>query len=245
MKGVSLLSIFMLCLLLTGCCRSSDDVWDDTKTAGRHMCKGFKSLGGKHGESRQVGCREDFLYYESDEVDYCTQAPQESKFIAISDEVVSDEIAMVDIPVKQQPRQPTVTPGDQGGHVPGIEEFRDPTDDVEVGEVFKNIQFPYNSSLIKGKDNMRIVRKIVDFMKNNENTYLFIEGHCDERGAEAYNLALGARRSNSTRNLLMKYGISPELMYTVSYGKDKPVTFDHTEEAWAKNRRAQFKIYRQ
>jgi peptidoglycan-associated lipoprotein len=65
-----------------------------------------------------------------------------------------------------------------------------------------------------------------------------IEGHCDERGSSEYNLALGERRANSARNYLVSLGIPKERISTISYGEEKPADPGHTEEAWAKNRRA-------
>jgi peptidoglycan-associated lipoprotein len=69
-----------------------------------------------------------------------------------------------------------------------------------------------------------------------------IEGHCDERGTVEYNLALGQRRAISVRNYLINYGVSPGRMTVISYGKERPVDPRHSNEAWAKNRRAEFVI---
>lgn len=65
-----------------------------------------------------------------------------------------------------------------------------------------------------------------------------IEGHADERGTRDYNLALGERRANATRNYLIGLGIAAERLTTVSYGKERPVALGSTEDAWARNRRA-------
>lgn len=67
---------------------------------------------------------------------------------------------------------------------------------------------------------------------------IIIEGHTDERGTRAYNLALGERRANAVRNYLVASGVSPARIETVSYGKERPVDPRSTEEAWARNRRA-------
>ncbi len=69
-----------------------------------------------------------------------------------------------------------------------------------------------------------------------------IEGHCDERGTIEYNLALGDRRSTSAEQYLIALGVSPNRISTISYGEEMPVDPGHTEEAWAKNRRAHFVI---
>jgi peptidoglycan-associated lipoprotein len=67
-----------------------------------------------------------------------------------------------------------------------------------------------------------------------------IEGHCDERGTNAYNLALGDRRAESVKTFLVNLGISAARLTTISYGEEKPADMGQTEEAWAKNRRAVF-----
>jgi peptidoglycan-associated lipoprotein len=65
-----------------------------------------------------------------------------------------------------------------------------------------------------------------------------IEGHCDERGSEKYNLALGDRRANAAKEFLVSQGVDGSRMDTISYGKERPVCEEHNEECWQKNRRA-------
>ena len=65
-----------------------------------------------------------------------------------------------------------------------------------------------------------------------------LEGHCDERGTREYNLALGERRANAAKNYLASLGVDPARITTVSFGKERPVALESTEEAWARNRRA-------
>lgn len=65
-----------------------------------------------------------------------------------------------------------------------------------------------------------------------------IEGHCDERGTREYNLALGERRANAAKNYLVSLGVDASRLTTQTYGKDRPIALESTEEAWAKNRRA-------
>ncbi|MFQ5750408.1 MAG: peptidoglycan-associated lipoprotein Pal [bacterium] len=77
-------------------------------------------------------------------------------------------------------------------------------------------------------------------LKENPALNIRIEGHCDERGTVEYNLALGERRAISTRNYLINYGIRPDRITIISYGKERPIDPRHTPQAWAKNRRAEF-----
>jgi peptidoglycan-associated lipoprotein len=65
-----------------------------------------------------------------------------------------------------------------------------------------------------------------------------IEGHCDERGTRAYNLALGARRAETVKQYLEENGVAGARVGTISYGKERPVCAESTEECWARNRRA-------
>ncbi len=67
-----------------------------------------------------------------------------------------------------------------------------------------------------------------------------IEGHCDERGSEKYNLALGDRRANATKQFLVSLGVSGDRIDTISYGEERPICTEHNEECWQKNRRAHF-----
>ena len=76
------------------------------------------------------------------------------------------------------------------------------------------------------------------WLKQNGTYGILIEGHCDERGTEQYNLALGDRRANIAREYLATLGVDPSRIRTVSYGEERPFDPGHDESAWAKNRRA-------
>jgi peptidoglycan-associated lipoprotein len=67
-----------------------------------------------------------------------------------------------------------------------------------------------------------------------------VEGHCDERGTEGYNLSLGERRALAVRTYLVNLGISADRVYTISFGEARPAVDGHTEAAWSKNRRGEF-----
>ena len=69
-----------------------------------------------------------------------------------------------------------------------------------------------------------------------------IEGHCDERGTNTYNIALGDRRAASTKVFLLDLGIDANQLFTISYGEERLVAMGNGEEAWAKNRRAHFVV---
>lgn len=88
----------------------------------------------------------------------------------------------------------------------------------------------------------QILQKKAEWLVNNPDVSVIIEGHCDERGTNEYNLALGDRRAESARSYLINIGIAGSRLTTVSYGEERPVNSGHNEFAWAKNRRAHFEI---
>lgn len=245
-KFFSFLYILTLGLFLgstTGCYRNSDQVWDDSRSAGRHVSRGLRTMGGKHGDSRAIQSRDDFMavddgMYVNDSM-YVSNQGYVTDFVPLSDQSNDSEIAMADY-VSRQPRE---TPGDPGSTVPGIEYFQDPSSNPTWAAIFRNINFEYNSNLVKGQDNLETVRSVANYMKRNPNVYVFVEGHCDERGPEAYNLALGSRRSNAVRNLLIQEGVNTDNIFTISYGKERPLFHDQNDESHNQNRRAEFKVY--
>jgi peptidoglycan-associated lipoprotein len=81
------------------------------------------------------------------------------------------------------------------------------------------------------------------YMMENPKIKARIEGYCDERGTNEYNLALGDRRANSAKEFLLNLGIAESRLTSISHGEEKPVAMGHNEAAWAKNRRAQFVIW--
>ncbi len=105
----------------------------------------------------------------------------------------------------------------------------------------ENVYFDYDKSDLRA-DTRDILKSNAEWVKANPGTKIQIEGHCDERGTEEYNLALGERRANSVKNYLVSLGISAERLFTISYGEELPEDPRHVEEAWAKNRRAHFLV---
>lgn len=227
---------------MTGCARKSDEVWDDSKSAGRHVSRGLRTMGGKHGDSRAIQSREEFMAVEDGAyAGYGNNASSfvPEDFVPLSDQSPDSEVAMADY----VSRQPSETPGDPGSSIPSISSFQDPSTNPTWAAIFRNIIFEYNSNLVKGQDNLETVRSVANYMKRNPNVYVFVEGHCDERGPEAYNLALGSRRSNAVRNLMIQEGVNPDNIFSISYGKERPLFHDQNEESHAQNRRVEFKIY--
>lgn len=84
------------------------------------------------------------------------------------------------------------------------------------------------------------LRKNADFMKEYSQFTYGLEGHCDERGTNEYNLALGERRANAAKDYLVSLGVDPSRLRTISYGEERPFCTTSNEECWQKNRRGHF-----
>ncbi len=117
------------------------------------------------------------------------------------------------------------------GTDPGVE--RDPLD------IFKTVYFDFDKYNLRS-DAKRDLQHNVEVMKKNTDWKILIAGHCDERGTVEYNLALGEKRARSARDYLTSLGIDANRIEIISYGKEKPADYGHTETAWSLNRRAVF-----
>ena len=109
--------------------------------------------------------------------------------------------------------------------------------------VLKDIYFEFDSYTLR-PDALPVLGKLADWLIANKDIKLVVEGHCDERGTIEYNLALGQRRADAVKDYLVKAGVGEGRIKTISYGKEVPLDPGHTEEAYAKNRRAHFRIDR-
>ena len=129
---------------------------------------------------------------------------------------------------------PPVTPG--------------PPSEVEEQQMFdsevRDAYFDFNKSDIR-EDAQQTLNANAAFFKAHTNINFTIEGHCDERGSEEYNLGLGERRAEAAKQFLVNLGVSAVRIFTISYGKERPQCNEQTEECWQKNRRAHFKMGRE
>jgi len=106
---------------------------------------------------------------------------------------------------------------------------------------FETIYFDFDKSNIRS-DQRTAINRNAELMSKYNTIRIRIEGHCDERGTNEYNLALGERRAESAKRYLVDFGISSSKITTISYGEERPVDSGHNETAWAKNRRCEFII---
>lgn len=105
----------------------------------------------------------------------------------------------------------------------------------------ENIYFAFDSSDLSNQARL-ILNNNAEYLHQYSSLTVTVEGHCDERGSEKYNNALGKRRAESVKKFLVDQGINTDRVLTISYGENKPVAAGRDESAWAKNRRAQMVI---
>lgn len=103
------------------------------------------------------------------------------------------------------------------------------------------VYFDFDKSTLKQAARETLTKK-ARWLRANPRFSIQIEGHCDEQGSNHYNLALGERRASATAKFLTGLGISESRISTISYGEERPAVPGHDEEAWAKNRRAEFRV---
>ncbi len=101
------------------------------------------------------------------------------------------------------------------------------------------VYFDLDSASVKSNEQSKL-ETVANYFKSNPAGDLLIEGHCDERGTEGYNLTLGDRRANALREYLVNLGVSPERIHVVSFGEAKPAADGADESAYSKNRRGEF-----
>ena len=114
-----------------------------------------------------------------------------------------------------------------------VEEVAVPIEELGI------VYFDYDKSSIK-PEFTSIIQSNFEWLINNPDIRVQLEGHCDERGTNEYNLALGERRARSVLNYLLRLGASPEQFSIVSFGEERPVALGQNETAWQKNRRVEF-----
>lgn len=110
-------------------------------------------------------------------------------------------------------------------------------------DVLQAVHFDFDKSNIR-PDAAEVLDKNAQWLRDNPNVEVQIEGHCDERGTIEYNYNLGQRRAESVKQYLIKADIDEKRLHTISYGEERPADTGHNEAAWAKNRRAQFLVYK-
>lgn len=107
--------------------------------------------------------------------------------------------------------------------------------------VDEHIHFDFDKYDLKPKA-MMILDEKAAYLREHPEVRVLVEGHCDERGTNEYNLALGDRRANSAKNYLVRSGVAESRITTISYGEEQPLCMEKAESCWWRNRRAQFQV---
>ncbi len=125
---------------------------------------------------------------------------------------------------------------------PGLEDRGSRAGAVEVSsKKFRSVYFEFDQSALQRQAKQDLNHN-AQALRERANTRIEIQGNCDERGTEEYNLALGMRRAETAKRYLVDLGISPSRIDTISFGEENPAVRGHSESAWARNRRDDFVI---
>lgn len=138
----------------------------------------------------------------------------------------------------------TPPPVEPANTKPVVEEPTDmtPTTPTDMSpKSLSDVYFDFDSYTLSSEAKGTLEANARD-MKSSPAGTVTIEGHCDERGTKAYNLALGEKRANAAKDYLVALGVNASRVNTVSYGKERPFADGHSESSWAKNRRAHFVV---
>ena len=138
-----------------------------------------------------------------------------------------------------KPSAPAAAPKPAPGTTSSLDALR--AGEAAAGGPLKDVNFNFDSAALS-ESARALLRANADWLKANSAARIQIEGHCDERGAADYNMALGAKRAQASLDYLATLGIAANRMATVSYGEEIPMCKEKTEECWAKNRRDRFVI---
>jgi peptidoglycan-associated lipoprotein len=128
-----------------------------------------------------------------------------------------------------------------GGSGGSLEQFQKGSLGGGTGGPLTDIHFEYNAYSIEAQDGS-VLKQNAQWLQKNPQSRVQIEGHCDERGSEEYNIALGAKRAQAAKDYLETLGIDGSRMSTISYGKELPLCTEHEESCWAQNRRDHFVV---
>jgi len=140
-------------------------------------------------------------------------------------------------PPRAAPQPPPPPPPGPSADVLRQQRFQQAMQDFQNQDVY----FDFDKYDLR-PDARAILDKKVAFLNENGSMRVQIEGHCDERGTSEYNLVLGERRANASKQYVTTAGINTARLSTISYGKERPIDPGHDEAAWARNRRAHFVI---
>ena len=130
-------------------------------------------------------------------------------------------------------------PDSSGSMDMGIQESR--LQSFQSSSDLKDIHFKFDQYDLDN-NSRAILERNADYLKHNLSLQIEVQGHCDERGTNNYNIALGERRAHSTKKYLVSQGVDSRRVHVISFGEEKPFCFDSNETCWYENRRAHFMV---
>ncbi len=165
-------------------------------------------------------------------------APTEEEAQVVAREVAEEEEKKKEEPIKEEKVEAV-----EEEKVEAVEDEEAKLEEIAARNrfLYEDIYFEFDKSNLLPMAQITLKKK-AEYLYNHPNITIVIEGHCDERGTNEYNLALGDRRGESAKSFLVDLDISPSRLTAISYGEERPVDPRHNREAWAKNRRAHFVI---
>ena len=159
-------------------------------------------------------------------------------------------LALIGCP-KQAPQQMSYGPPSTGSGTSGVgeteigegERIQDRVQEDGEGGPLQDVFFGYDSFELS-EEARQTLQANADWLQNNAEVKVEVEGHCDDRGTTEYNLALGARRARAAQDYLITLGVSAERLSVISYGEELPQCTDSNESCWQRNRRGRFSVLR-
>lgn len=152
---------------------------------------------------------------------------------------VPEVVEAPEVPVEEVPAEMDMT-GDDMAWIQD-EELMNVTNEAYARGLLGDIYYDFDEYDLRPEARERLARN-AEFMREHPEFVFTIEGHCDERGTNEYNLALGDRRASAARNYLTSLGIDTSRLSTISYGEERPQCAESSESCWQLNRRAHFVI---
>lgn len=140
-----------------------------------------------------------------------------------------------DVSAKPRPEVSDKTPDPLAGDIAAVNEY------LQKNGLLGDIYFEFDKAELTEDSRARLARN-AEWLRSNPQFTVSIEGHCDERGTNEYNLALGERRASAARDYVSSLGVAPSRLRTISFGEERPKCTESNESCWSLNRRASFLV---
>ena len=227
-----LVTVFMALtlVLVASCGKDAKKAIDDAQAA----INDAKAAGADQYATQEFKSAEDYLSKAQDQYKAREYNPSKASAISAKDQAELAKKRALERKAAEDAAKAQPTTG--GYNVSSLEGGQD-----DSKAALKDVHFAYDNYDLSEEAKSVLVNN-AKWLEQNSDQKVTIEGHCDERGSTEYNLALGEKRAKSVRDYVVSLGIDHSRLDIISYGESMPLDPGHTEEAWAKNRRAHFVI---